>query len=270
MILNMKKVYVIFGGSGGMGLECAKRFSEGLVVIVDINQQALDKAKLDLESLGIETHIEKCDITNREEVAKIASTAAALGELTAVINSAGISASGNNGPLIMKVDLIGTAILLEAFLPHARPHMTMVCIASMLGYLIPKNEVYNSLLRHCLEDDFMEKIRSHIGDDANKAYSLAKRGVQLLCEKQDVEWGKKGARIVSISPGVIETPMAKEVDSAMLEHLKQMTPLKRYGTSEEIADLVAFLCSDKASFITGCDIKIDGGLVNQMMATSLK
>lgn len=264
----MKKVYVIFGGGSGMGFECAKLFGEGIVVIADINEKTLNEAKVALENLNIEVHTAKCDITNEKEVAEVAAFASSLGELAGVINSAGISASGTNLPLIMKIDLIGTAVIVKEFLPHAKPNTAMICLASMLGYRIPKNDTYDDILRDCFADDFMERILVHLNNDGSQAYAMAKHGVQLLVEEQAVAWGEKGARIISVSPGVIETPMAKESSDEVLEHLRKMTPLKRNGQPEEVARLIAFLCSDAAPFITGCDIKIDGGLVNQIIAAS--
>lgn len=263
----MKKVYVIFGGSGGMGFECAKLFGDGIVVISDINEEALVKAKAELEALDIQTYTHKCDITNEEDVREVANFASSLGELGAVINSAGISAGGTNLPLIMKIDYIGTAIILKEFLPYARPDMAVICLASMLGYRMPKNEEYDNLLRNWSAPDFMDKILVYFKDGGD-AYAMAKHGVHLLCEEQAKAWGEKGARIISVSPGVIETAMAKESSDEVLDHLRQMTPLKRNGQAQEVANLIAFLCSDAATFITGCDIRIDGGLINEILKGS--
>lgn len=260
----MKKVYVVFGGSGGIGFECAKLFNDGQVVIADVNEDTLNSAKSKLEALNIETYSMKCDITNKEEVAKVAEFAVSLGELGAVINTAGLSAGGPNAPLVMKVNLVGSAVIVNEFLPHAKPGMAMVCLASMLGYTTPRNASNDELLKDCLSPDFMEKIDSHLENESRIAYRLSKYGVQRLCENEALVWGQKGARIVSVSPGVIETPMAKESPEDVLEGLRKQTPMGRNGTPEEVAKLIAFLCSDDASFITGCDVRIDGGLVHQL------
>lgn len=260
----MKNVYVVFGGSGGIGFECAKRFNDGPVVIADVNQDALNNAKLKLEELNIEAHSMKCDITSKEDVAKVADFAVSLGELKAVINTAGLSAGGPNIPLIMKVNLIGSAVIVNEFLPHARPGMTMLCLASMLGYVVPRNESYDTILKDCLSPDFMEKIDPLLENDSRVAYRLSKYGVHRLCENAALAWGHKGARILSVSPGVIETPMAKESPEDVLEGLRKQTPMGRNGTPEEVAKLIEFLCSDDASFMTGCDVRIDGGLVHHL------
>lgn len=261
---KMKKIYVVFGGSGGIGFECAKLFNDGHVIIADVNEATLDHAKSSLEKLNIEAHSMKCDLTNKEDVAKVAEFVVSLGELGTVINTAGLSAGGPNVPLIMKVNLVGSAIIVNEFLPHATPGMTMVCLASMLGYVVPRNEVYDGLLKDCLSPDFMEIIGAHLENSSQVAYRLSKYGVHRLCEKQALAWGQKGARILSVSPGVIETPMAKESPEEVLEGLRKQTPMGRNGHPEEVAKLIAFLCSDDASFITGCDVRIDGGLVHHL------
>lgn len=261
----MKKSYVVFGGSGGIGFECAKLFNKGPVIIADINEESLARAKEKLEGLNIEAHTIKCDITNKEDIAKVAAMATSLGEIGAVINTAGLSASGSNAPLVMKVNLVGSALILDEFITHAKPGMTMICLASMLGYAAPHNEDYDGLLKNCLSPSFMDDVLVYINDNVKTAYNLSKYGVQRICEEQAPIWGEKGARIISVSPGVIETPMAQESPAEVLEALKEKTPVNRNGKPEDIANLIEFLCSEKASFITGCDIRIDGGLVKQLL-----
>lgn len=260
----MENIYVIFGGSGGIGFECAKLFKDGQVVIADINQDTLTSAKTHLEGLGIKTHSIKCDITNKEDVARVAEFAVSLGALKAVINTAGLSAGGPNASLIMKVNLVGSAIVAGAFLPHARPGMAMICLGSMLGHTTPRNESNDDLVRDCLSPDFMDKMSAYLGEDSMLAYRLSKYGTQRLCENQALAWGQKGARILSVSPGVIETPMAKESSEVILEGLRKQTPMGRNGMPKEVATLIQFLSSDDASFITGCDIRIDGGLLHHL------
>ena len=173
----------------------------------------------------------------------------------------------------MKVDLIGTELLVEAFYNHMEKGGSMVLISSMMGSVVPPNPAYDTLMLDCLADDFLAKIAPFLQGDANNAYNFAKRGVRLLAEKWAMKCGAKGIRINSLSPGIIETPMAVEAAKEhpeQMQYMQSLTPLKRNGKPEDIADGVAFLCSEKADFITGTDLKIDGGLVNTLMAQQKK
>lgn len=263
----MQKIHVITGGSGGIGLETAKRFTDGIVLISDINQQGLAEGKKELEARGIKTETAVCDISNREQIKDLLEKAAGLGEITNVIHTAGISPSAQNIKLIMEVDLIGTQYLLEELTPYLNENLVVICIASMVGYSITDNS-YNNLLINCLDDGALEKIVDLAQGDPSIAYNIAKRGVHLLCEEWAPAYGAKGARVLSISPGIITTPMALEASKdfpEIMEQMSAMTPLKRHGKPEEIANLVKFLSSPEASFITGTDILIDGGLIKNTL-----
>lgn len=265
----MKNVYVITGGSGGIGLECAKVLKDSIAVIADINEEALQRGKVTLESMNVETKTAVCDVTKKEAVKKLAVEARTLGPIKGVIHTAGVSGTVSNTDLVMKVDLIGTAHIIEEFYPHMEAGSSMILISSMMGYTVPPNPAYDDLMLDCLAPDFLEKINTFLQGDANNAYNFAKRGVQLLAEKWALKYGEKGARINSVSPGIIETPMA--VDAAkehpeQMQYMQSITPLKRNGKPEDIADVVEYLCSDKASFVTGSDIRVDGGLIKNLLA----
>ncbi|MEG1868391.1 MAG: SDR family oxidoreductase [Clostridiales bacterium] len=269
----MKNIYVVTGGSGGIGLEAAKQLKDGIVIIADINEEALKSGKVQLESMGIETRTAICDVTSKENVAALAKEADSLGTIKAVVHTAGVSGTVSNTNLVMKVDLIGTAHIIEEFLPYMGKDSAALVVASMMGYVIPPNPKYDELMVNCLEDDFLDNIAPFLDNNPDKAYNFAKRGVQLLAEKWAIKYGEKGARINSISPGIIETPMT--VDAAK-EHPEQMaymesiTPLKRNGKPQDIANIVSFLLSEEASFITGSDIRIDGGLVKNLISMESK
>ena len=136
-------------------------------------------------------------------------------------------------------------------------------IASMMGHTAPKTEEVNKILSNPLEAGNLEDFKKIVGDDSNIAYNYSKRGVILLCQNASVKWGEKGARIISVSPGIIMTPMAEEAARKYperMQHLESITPLKRTGKPEDIANVVKFLVSDEASFVTGTDLLVDGGL----------
>lgn len=264
----MQKVHVITGGSGGIGIETAKLFTDGVVLISDINETGLEEGKKQLKAMGLTVETEICDISNRAQIHNLLKKAAHLGEITNVIHTAGISPNISNIKLIIEIDLIGTELLLEELESYLNEKLVVICVASMVGYTVTDSS-YNKLLVNCLEDGALEKIIALTKGDPTLAYNIAKRGVQLLCEKWSPVYGEKGSRIISVSPGIIETNMAVESRENFPEIMQQMlamTPLKRHGEPEEIAGLIKFLCSPAAAFITGTDILIDGGLIKNMLA----
>lgn len=269
----MKDVYVVTGGSGGIGLECAKCYPDAVVVIADVNEEALKNGKVQLESMGIETKTAVCDVTKKEDVKKLAMSARELGNIRGLIHTAGVSGTVSNTDLVMKVDLIGTELLVGAFYDYMEKGSAIVLISSMMASVIPPNPAYDSLMMDCLAPDFLEKITPFLNGSSDVAYNFAKRGVRLVAEKWATKCGEKGIRINSLSPGIIETPMAvmaAKEHPEQFQYLQSITALKRNGTPEDIAQGVVFLTSDKASFITGTDLKIDGGLVNNLIAQQKK
>ena len=263
-----KNVYVITGGAGGIGLATAKEFSDGIVMISDVNPVALEKGKEILTSAGIEAVTKVCDITNRAQVAEMAKEAAALGKIKGVVHSAGVSGDIGRMDLVLKIDLLGTYYIIEEFLNVMEQDSSMVLIASMMADTVPPNAEQDALLLAPDREDLVEKLTPYCNDDPHYAYDVCKRGVRLLTAKYASAYGKKGVRINSVSPGVIMTEMALKAAEEHPEQMKFMesvTPLGRNGRPEEIADVIAYLCSDKASFITGIDIKADGGAMNAVI-----
>lgn len=257
-----KNVYVITGGAGGIGLAAAKQFKDGIVMISDVVPAALEKGKELLAAEGIDVVTKVCDISDRAQVTEMAKEAAALGSVKAVVHAAGVSGDCGKLDLVLRVDLLGTYYLIEEFLNVMEKGSSMVLISSMMADVIPPNPVQDELLVAPDREDIVEKLAPFCNDDPHLAYDVTKRGVRLLTSAYAAAFGKKGARINSVSPGVILTEMAKK---AAAEHPEQMqfmesvTPLGRNGEPEEIADVIYYLASDKASFITGIDIKADGG-----------
>lgn len=259
----MSKVHIVTGGSSGIGKECASIFKEGRVIITARNEERLKEAVLDLKDLGVDTVYKVCDISKREEVKDLMEYAKELGELKTVVNSAGVSGVGSDVRKTFEIDLIASEIILEETAKVIDKDGVVILLASMMGHTIPDSEEYNSLLSNPLVKENIDKLVEIVGDDPNKAYNLSKKGVQLLVKKYVNIFGKKGARIVSVSPGVIMTPMAEkaaEEHPEQMEFLKKNTPAKRNGRPKDISNVLSFLVSDKASFITGSDILIDGGL----------
>lgn len=263
----MKNVYVITGGSSGIGLECAKRFSDGKVLITGRNEDRLIKAAKELSDLGIDVIWKSSDVSNLESLEKLFDFAKENGKVKAVINSAGVSGVGVDSRLTFNIDLIGAENLIKLTLDDAENGTVLILIASMMGHMVPANSTYDEYLKFPGKEGAIDALVKMAEGRSDLAYNWSKRGVHLMAKEYAAEFGKKGARIVSISPGIIMTPMAKkaaEVNTEQMEYMKMMTPAGRNGESEDIANAVEFLASDKASFITGTDLIVDGGLTTKL------
>ena len=258
-------MYVITGGSGGMGKATAELVGKkGTVLLADISSERLQQTKEELATKGItDVHIQVVDITSKDNVAKLAEKAAELGTLRGLVHTAGLSPTMADSKRITDVNLVGTGIILETFLPLATEGTAVVCISSMSGYMAPRQGPYIEVLKKPLADNVVESMEQFAQGNPGAAYSLSKLGVQLIVEDQAWRWGEKGARINSLSPGTINTPMGRQEASKQTEMKKmlEITPLRREGEASEIATAVEFLLSDAASYITGIDLRVDGGTV---------
>ena len=161
---------------------------------------------------------------------------------------------------IVRVDLVGTAHIVDAFASQAREGSAAVCFASSAGHQIPDDPAVAAIIDDPLAPDLLDRLAEHV-DDSGIGYAWAKRGVIRLVQREAANWGARGARICSVSPGIIETPMGTQelaqqpFMTVMLEH----TPLGRPGRPEEVAAVAVFCASDAASYITGTALLVDGG-----------
>jgi NAD(P)-dependent dehydrogenase (short-subunit alcohol dehydrogenase family) len=262
---------VITGAGGGMGVACIPMLAPlGQLLLVDQNEDCLDRAREVARTAGASATGVGCDVTSAADVARLADAVSTAGSLRALVHTAGISPQMADGRGVLDVDLIGTARVLDALLPHVREGTAGVCIGSIAGYTDFGSEL-NSHLDDPLAPGFLDDVEAKFGSqlDGDTGYMLAKRGVMRLCERLASVWGARGGRLVSIAPGLIDTAMGRlELENHEIMRLMvDATPVKRGGTAplpgrvDDIAQLVAFLCSDAASFISGCDIRVDGGLV---------
>jgi len=264
----MSNVYVITGGSGGMGKAIAELVgTKGTVLLADMSEERLIQAKEELAAKGIaDVHYQTVDITNADNVQALADKAASLGKLKSIIHTAGLSPTMSDSRRIAEVNLVGTGIVLDAFLPLAEPGTVAVCISSMSGHFVPKEGPYAAILKNPLAPNAADALEQFAQGNPGAAYSMSKLGVLLIVEDQAWAWGQKGARIVSISPGTINTPMGRQ-EASQQQQMKVMldhTPLQREGEPMEIATVVDFVVSDAASYITGTDIRVDGGTTANM------
>ena len=267
----MKDVFVITGGGGGMGAATAKRFAgKGTLLLADINQANLDKIAAELKAQNADCETIICDVSDKASVEALAAKAKSMGRLAGLIHTAGLSPALADAQKIMLVNLVGTALLYEAFDPLFEEGSVIVTISSSAVYhpevinmvenMLP---VVRPLLENPLAPNFMQNIAAY-ASSAGGAYMLSKYGVYRYSQKLSYRlWREKGTRIVTLAPGNIDTPMGeKEMESSQsMSHSTDITPLGRLGTPDEIAKVIEFLCSDGASFISGVDILVDGGMV---------
>jgi NAD(P)-dependent dehydrogenase (short-subunit alcohol dehydrogenase family) len=254
-------------GVGGMGLSIARRVGAGrTIVLADINSAGLEAAARALTEDGHHVLTREVDVTSRSSVAAFAETARAAGRVTAVAHTAGLSPQQASAEAVLAVDLLGVALSIDEFGRVIEPGGAAVVIASMAGHMLP-----------ALDPDVERQLATAPADDllgleacsnltsSQLAYPFAKRANQLRVAAAAGSWGERGARINSISPGVISTAMGRlELDSesgALMRAMVENSGLRRFGTPEDIAAATEFLLGPSASFITGTDLLVDGGVV---------
>ena len=264
----MKNVCVITGGGSGMGLATAKVIGkDNYVIIVGRTLKKLEKALNELRAEGIEGESFACDISSFVSVIKLANHARKVGKITAVIHAAGMSPNMGDAKTIMEANALGTIHINEAFYEVMEEGSCLIDVSSMSGYMVPemimptrkykysrKNKELFMKMMMGRVNIFPKKMRSSI------AYGISKNFVIWYAKTDAVRFGKKGIRVLSVSPGSFETPMGELEGDRVAEYIKR-SAIKRMGKVEEIAQLFAFCVSDKASYLTGTDILYDGGCV---------
>lgn len=262
----MKNILVLTG-AGQIGLAIARRIRTGMKIVVSDNSASnAASAALLLNNAGFDAVELSCDISSKESVAELIKFAKNLGPITAFVNAAGVSPSQASIETILEVDLYGTAMLLEEIGKVIEPNGVAVTISSQSGHRMPAlGEEKDRLLattsvEELLSLDFLQP--KNISNTLH-AYQLAKRCNVKRVMAEAVKWGTKKARINSISPGIIVTPLAiDEFNGPRGGFYKEMfakCPAGRPGTADEVADLAQLIMDPRSSFITGSDFLIDGG-----------
>ncbi|OBH78749.1 oxidoreductase [Mycobacterium scrofulaceum] len=265
----MRELCVITGGAGGVGMATAKIVGQDrLVLVSDVSPSRLEVASAELQRLGIDCVAVECDVTNRASVAELIATSTSLGSVTSVIHTAGVSPSMGDAERILRINALGTVHVNEAFLPLAREGFAIVNVASMAAHVFPRLFIPKRRFREALrnEDRFMAKVTSACnivptGVRPGLAYSISKNFVTWYCASQAARFGSRGARIVSVSPGSIDTEMGRLEEQAGSGAMVKLAALKRFGKPEEVAAVLAFCASTKAGYLTGVDIACDGGVL---------
>jgi NAD(P)-dependent dehydrogenase (short-subunit alcohol dehydrogenase family) len=252
-----------------MGIACARLLAkQGPVVIADVKERELNAAADELRRQGHEVTAVLCDVSDSQSVAALAQKAGAIGQVQALVHTAGLSPTMADWRRIMKVNLVGSALIEQAFASLMAPGGGAVMIASMAGHTAPNGAAAYALLDNPLRPDLLDALEKAAGPiDPGSAYGLSKQGVIQLCQRVVLQWARRGARINTISPGLIDTSMGKLefAHQEMMAMMLQKTPVGRWGTAQEIAEVAAFLCSAAASFVTGIDILVDGGMTNLLL-----
>jgi len=255
-------------GLGGMGLAIARRVGPGLrLLLADVNAAALAEAAEMLRAEGQQVVEQVTDVGDATAVSVLAATAVELGRVDVVVHTAGLSPVQASAEAILRVDLLGAALVLDAFGTVVAPGGAGVFIASMAGTLLPQDLDLERRLATTPTATLLDlpELSGHAVANAGFAYGLAKRANQVRVRAASAGWGRRGARVNSISPGVIATPMGRaELDGPSGEFMQSMVDdsgTARLGSPDDIAAAVSFLVSPQASFITGADLLVDGGAV---------
>lgn len=262
----MKNV-MILTGAGQIGMAIARRMGYGMKIVVGDkkmeNAQAIAKI---MNEAGFDAKPVEMDLSSRESIRNLIDKAKEYGEIKMLVNAAGVSPSQAPIEAILKVDLYGTAVLLEEVGKVIAPGGVGVTISSQSGHRMKQLTPEEDEQLACTPTEELLKLPllqpENIRDTLH-AYQLAKRCNEKRVMAESVKWGVKGARINSISPGIIVTPLAiDEFNGPRGDFYKNMfakCPAGRPGTADEVANVAELLMSGKGAFITGADFLIDGG-----------
>jgi NAD(P)-dependent dehydrogenase (short-subunit alcohol dehydrogenase family) len=255
-------------GAGSIGQAVARRVSAGKhVLLADVRQENTDAAAKVLSAAGFEVSTATVDVSSRTSVHSLAEKASAIGSVIGVIHAAGVSPTQAPPATILEVDLYGTALVLEEFGNIIANAGTGIVISSQSGHRLPPlTAEQNKALATIPADELLAlpMLQPDQVADSLHAYQLSKRGNSLRVMAEAVRWGKRGARVNTISPGIIITPLARdELNGPRGEGYRRMinaSAVGRAGTPDEVAAVGAFLMGPEGAFITGSDFLMDGGV----------
>jgi NAD(P)-dependent dehydrogenase (short-subunit alcohol dehydrogenase family) len=265
----MSEVIIVIG-AGSIGQAIARRVGAGkLVLLADLHEENAQGAAEVMLDAGFDVRTATADVSSRASVHALVEQATSLGDVTGLIHAAGVSPSQASPATILAVDLYGTALVLEEVGSVIAPGGAGVVVASQSGHRLGTlaDEMSTALATTPTEEllglDFLQPER--VTDPLN-AYQLAKRGNSLRVMAEAVRWGKRGARINTISPGIIFTPLARDELSGPrgqgYRRMIDLCPVGRGGTPDEVGVVGALLMGRDGAFITGSDFLMDGGVTS--------
>ncbi|MBL8270254.1 SDR family oxidoreductase [Steroidobacter sp.] len=276
-----RRLAVITGGCGGMGIACAREFGRAHdLVLTDISAERLSQTQAQLHDEGY--LVRACvagDLAEPTVISALMETIDSHGPLGVLLHTAGVSSGMAEWQRILRTNVVGTRLLLAAIESRLSMGSVGILIASVAGHVALVDKQVDALLASDTPaDELLARMEPHLqrlvatqGQNGSFVYSslsgpsygLSKRATIREAALRAAAWAKRGARIVSISPGIIWTPMGRyEVEHGQAASIVlEQTSLRRWGTSMDIARAAAFLASEDASFITGTDLRIDGGMI---------
>ena len=267
----MEKVCVITGGGSGMGLAAAKFMPKDKIIVVSgRTEKKLLNAVAELEALGFKAYAKSCDTSDRAKVQELVRFAASLGEVTTVINSAGLSPAMSDLETIIRVNALGTVYINQEF-SKVMQRGVIVDIASNSAYILPSFMIMKKTYRLADVDEGkfvskllkMTKMVKEGYQRSGFAYAMSKNFVVWYAKKSAFEYGSKGIRVVSLSPGLIATDMGnleKEAGGSLIGYAAE----KRMGTAEELGFAIATVADESNGYLAGVDVLVDGGSTTGM------
>ncbi|NHU85729.1 SDR family oxidoreductase [Kocuria sp. JC486] len=257
---------VVVVGAGSIGQAIARRVSVGKeVLLADLRAENAEAAAEVLRDAGYNVTTASVDVADRSSVRDLVQRATELGDVKGLIHAAGVSPSQASPETILHVDLFGTAVVLEEFGGVIAAGGSGVVISSQSGHRLPAltpeedRQLATAPTDELLELDLVRGI-----EDPLHAYQVSKRGNSLRVKAEAVRWGKRGARLNSISPGIVYTPLARDEltgpRGAGYRRMLELSPAGRGGSPDEVGAVGALLMGPDGGFITGSDILMDGGV----------
>lgn len=264
----MKALQIVTGGTSGMGLDTAKALGEyGPVLIGGRNEKRLADALAILKEAGVEAYGQTCDISDRASVEAFAEAAQKIGPIGNVVNAAGVDFDTSTNEQMVVINMLGTVNVTEVFLP-LMTEGSLLNFSSITGYYYRPNPEEVAIWDDATAPDFVEKCLAEIAKHPNPmperlpdsyvAYTATKNFVIYYTKANTARFGAKGLRVFSIAPGSFNTPML-QTQKDFLASIAAGTAFKRVGEPEEMAYLIKALMDPRNSYLTGCDIVMDGG-----------
>ena len=265
-----KENIIVVIGTGSIGQAIARRIGAGKhILLADIRQENNDAAAKILSEAGYTVSTEIVDISSRESVQSLVNKVSSKGKIEGLIVAAGVSPTQASPKKILEVDLYGTALVLEEFRNVIGNRGSGIVIASMAGHRLPPltTEQNKALATAPVEELLhLSFLQPETIENSSLAYMYSKRANSLRVTAEAVKWAKNGARLNTISPGIIITPLAyEELNGPLGDIYRRMistSPAGRAGTPDEVANVAALLMGPDGAFITGSDFLMDGGVTS--------